>query len=448
MSPAAYEFLSLDLPAMATGTLCALTCALLGNFLVLRRESLMGDAVSHAILPGLVIGFLITGSRATLPMFLGAAAAGAVTVGMVSLVRSLGRVEPGAAMGVVFSVMFALGVILIEQAAARGVDLDPDCVLNGQLERVFWFPPETWDGFFRWSTLGALPRELLTAAGMTVATVLFIAMFFKELRIAAFDPALATSLGFSARLLHAALMLAVAAAVVASFEAVGSILVIAMLVCPAATARLLTDRLGSQILASAAIALVIGIGGYLAAAQGPALFGGEFALSAAGMMAVAAGAILFSTIIASPRYGVVARAIRRARLSIDIAREDLLAELYRLEERPSAAPEPRTAAAWIRRRAAVSAVSRGEITGSGAAPRLTPTGRAAAAGIVRAHRLWETFLVDKVMLKPDHVHATATDLEHVTDTQLADALARSVASPASDPHGRPIPTGDGTRDVR
>ncbi len=130
------DFIMIDLPPLTTAVLAAVTCGLLGNFLVLRRMSLMGDAISHAVLPGLVAAFLISGSRQSGPMFIGAAAAGIVTALLVELTRKLGRVESGAAMGVVFTILFAAGVLLLEQAGARGVDLDAGCVFNGQLEIV------------------------------------------------------------------------------------------------------------------------------------------------------------------------------------------------------------------------------------------------------------------------------------------------------------------------
>lgn len=298
MSPGVHQFLSLDLPAMLTGTLAAVLCGLLGNFLVLRRQSLLGDAIAHAVLPGLVMGFLLTGSRATLPMFLGAAAAGVLAAVLIEVVRRAARLEAGAAMAVVFATMFALGVVLIERAAARGVDLDPDCVLAGQLERVFWFPPSDWGRLLTWGTLLDLPRELVTLAGATALAAGLVAAFFKELRLACFDPGLATALGFRAPLIHLGLAVAVAVAVVASFEAVGSILVVAMLVCPAAALRLMTDRYNTQVLGGAALGAALGAVGYALAGPVPAALGLTLSLNAAGVIGTlggltVAGAALF-----------------------------------------------------------------------------------------------------------------------------------------------------------
>lgn len=282
--------IGLDLFPLTAACLAAVTCALVGNFLVLRRLSLMGDAISHSVLPGLVIAFLIAGTRSPGAMFIGAACAGVATAVLVELVKRFGRVEPGAAMGVVFSVLFALGVLLLETGAARQVDLDADCVLHGQLETLAWYDaPRTVSELWSVRTLEATPRPVATLAIALVITVGLIVGLYKELRLSAFDPGLSTSLGFSAGLLHQVLMVFVAVATVASFEAVGSILVIGMLVVPAATARLLTDRLRTQIVLSVILALASAVIGYVAASAVPGWFGKD-AVNAAGMMVVVGGA--------------------------------------------------------------------------------------------------------------------------------------------------------------
>lgn len=422
-------FLTLDLPAMLTGTLAAVLCGLVGNFLVLRKQALLGDAIAHAVLPGLVTGFLLTGSRATLPMIVGAAAAGVIAAGLIELVRRAARLESGAAMGVVFASMFALGVLLIEQAGARGVDLDPDCVLTGQLERVFWLPPAGVELFSR-AGLEHLPRELLTLAAATALATALIALFYKELRLVCFDPALATSLGIPAGRFGMGIVLVVALAVVVSFEAVGSILVVAMLVTPAAIARLLTDRFRTQLLLSALVAAAAGILGYLLAARAPSLIDVR-SVSAAGMIALVGGVILAAAVILSPTQGLLARARRARTLRSTIAREDLLAMLYRLEETSTQA-----AITALDPRALAHAVARGEVTLAATRPALSPKGRQRAQELVRAHRLWESFLVSKAGLRPDHVHDRAMELEHLTELNTA---VESTEPIAQDPHGKPIP---------
>ncbi len=425
--------IALDLFPLLAGVLASVACGLLGNFLVLRRQSLMGDAISHSVLPGLVVAFLLTSSRGAGVMFAGAAVAGVLTVVLVELVKRLGRVEPGAAMGVVFSVLFAAGVVLIE-VGARQTDLDADCVLHGQLETL-WRPdaPTSIAEMLRWSTIVALPRQVVTLGIMAVLAGLFVVVLFKELRIASFDPALATSLGFHAGALHYALMIFVAGATVASFEAVGSILVIAMLVCPASTARLLTDRLVPQVWWSIVIAMTSAVAGYWLATV-PEWFGLD-SVNVAGSMTVMSGALLVVAAVISPRHGVLARAIRRRSLARRVAREDLLAALYRASESGLdrlGIDRLRTVLSGHSFAPALALATReGLVLLEGDAVRLSSLGEEAAADLIRRHRLWEHYLVDEAGVAPDHVHETAERLEHVP--------VRPVDGPDEDPHGKRIP---------
>ncbi len=426
----------LDLFPLLAGLLASLTCGLLGNFLVLRRISLMGDAISHSVLPGLVAGFLLLGSRSTTAMFAGAAGAGVLAAVLIELVRKSGRMDPGAAMGVVFSVMFALGVVLIERFA-RQVDLDADCVLHGQLETLAWYgAPDTLRGLLSVETLAATPHEIRVQAIVFLLAVVFVAVLFKELRICAFDPGLATAQGFSAGILHYALMVIVALATVASFEAVGAIIVIAMLVCPAATARLLTDRLPSQLGVSLAAAFSSTMLGYAGARGVPAAIGLPVEdLSVAGMMATASGAVFLCAWLLAPRHGLLAGVLRRRRLSRGVELEDLLGILYRAREagRDSLTPQallamqtPGGGARPLR-----NATAKGLVRHTPDGIRLSEAGEARAASIIRRHRLWEHYLVEEVGLATDHVHELAERLEHlppVPDTPVD-----------RDPHGREIP---------
>lgn len=426
---------TLDLFPLLAAVLAAITCGLLGNFLVLRRLSLMGDAISHSVLPGIVVAFLVFSTRSPLPMLLGAGIAGVLTVMLVEVVRRVGGVEPGAAIGVVFSLMFALGVLLLEGAAESRVDLDPDCVLHGQLESLAWFGgPETWRGVLSPATLEALPRQVWMLLAVCAISLAVVTVLFKELRLAAFDPSLATALGFDARILHVVLMTLVAAAAVACFEAVGSILVVAMLVCPAATARLLTDRLPSQLLASVLVALAAAVLGYLAATMLPALVGLP-SVNAAGSIATVAGFLLVVAVVAAPEHGLIARAWRRRRVARETAGEDLLAALYRARESGLDAVQlsslPPALALRNLEPILRQVTNRGWVERREGTLRLTTGGLAEASALVRRHRLWETYLVDEAGLAPDHVHETAERLEHAPIAIDLDA--------ATDPQGKRIP---------
>lgn len=411
---------SLAVWTVAIGVLCNVPCAILGCYLVLRRMSLLGDAISHAVLPGLAVAFLLTGSINGLGMAVGAGVLGVLTAYLTQLVHKSADVPEDASMGVVFTSLFAIGVILITRAAST-VDLDPGCVLYGLIE---FAPLDTVAAFG-----GEVPRAVQTLGPVLLATVAFVAVFWKELKLVSFDPALAAAMGFRVALVHYMLMAMVAGVTVASFEAVGSILVIAMLIVPPATAQFLSDRLCGMIGWSVAVAVLSAILGYWGAVR--------LNTSVAGMMSVAAGGLFFAAVFLSPRHGLVSQAVRRARLALRIARDHVLADLYRQEEAGTAAAVTR--ADWRRRVAQFQLARAGQIEWDAGGWRLTTAGRAEAAELVRTHRLWEAFMSTRLDLPPDHVHAPADRMEHFTGPALRDQLATDLAFPTRDPHGRPIP---------
>ncbi|MGB0631700.1 MAG: metal ABC transporter permease [Alphaproteobacteria bacterium] len=315
----AADFLSIDLPAILVAVLAATSCGLLGNFLVLRRQALIGDAISHVALPGIVVGFLVAGTVATLPLMLGAMAAAVIAAGLIEIIRRVGRLEAGAAMGVVFTAMFAGGIVLLEQSGASNAHIDAEHALYGNLESTLWLGLAAWADLLTADAYAAMPRQLVTLIGVTSAIAVLIAAFFKELKVSTFDPGLAASLGLPVRTISTALIVTVAVAAVAAFEAVGSILVIAMFICPAATARMLTDNLARQLWLSVAVAVIAGIGGYFLAAFGPQLWGNPDALSAAGMIAVVAGLLQCAAMLFAPRYGALIRAFGTRKQRLDLA---------------------------------------------------------------------------------------------------------------------------------
>ena len=452
MSEFVYQFLSLDFPGVASALFASMSCALVGNYLLLRRMSLMGDAISHAVLPGIVVAFLLSGHRSSLVVFLGAAIAGIIAAVVIELIRKLGNLESSAAMGVVFSVMFAIGVLLMEQAAARNVDLDADCLLHGQLEMIFWYPPRDFASLFSWQTFSLLPSEVVTGALVFVLVVIFVALFYKELAICSFDAALASSLGFRPQLMHYLLMIVMASAVVASFEAVGSILVIAAIICPAACARFYTDKLLVQNVLSLLFAILSVVLGYAFAVYLPLWLGYANSLSAGGMITVMSGCLLAGSAVVAPRYGVLSKAVRRGILSRNVLVEDLLSFLYRLEESGSSERYSFDSDKVARllgvhsfqrkisfRFAKRVLFSEGLVESDGESSELTDKGRQRAKQLVRTHRLWESFFVKELGLRPDHVHDSAEQLEHFTEIDLTEKLAEEQGKPERDPHGKEIP---------
>ncbi len=263
--------------------LTAAACALPGTFLVLRRMSMMGDAISHAVLPGIAAAFLLAGTRTSPLLFLFAAVAGVLTALASDWISRIGGVERGAAMGVVFTTLFAIGLLMIVRAADH-VDLDPSCVLFGAIELA---PLDMYE----WAGVTA-PRAAWVGAAALVGNALLLGLFYKEMRLAAFDPGLAETLGFSPGRMHFLLMVMVAVTTVAAFEAVGSIMVIAMLVVPPATTLLLTRRLWVALVVAPALGILSALLGHLGALWIPHSFGLP-PTSSSGMMAACTG-LLFT----------------------------------------------------------------------------------------------------------------------------------------------------------
>lgn len=275
----------LDTWIVVIGAMGAVSCSLVGSFLVVRGLSLMGDAISHAVLPGLALGYLVSGERTSVLLFVAAMGIGVLTAFLTQGISQLGKVDRGASMGIVFTTLFALGLLLMV-GGADTVDLDPGCVLYGTLELA----PLDTVAVVGWQ----IPRTVLTIGGSLLVNLLAIVLLFKEWRISSFDPELSRALGYSPSLLHYLLMLLVAVTTVAVFEAVGSILVIAMLIVPAACASLVTRRLGSLLAVAAGFALLSAFLGHVGALTVPQWLGFS-GTSTSGMMAVAAG-LLFGVV--------------------------------------------------------------------------------------------------------------------------------------------------------
>ncbi|GIO39377.1 manganese transport system membrane protein MntD [Paenibacillus antibioticophila] len=287
----------MDFWIILTGSLVAATCGVLGCFLVLRKMAMVGDAISHSVLPGIAIAFLISGSRDSVLMLAGAAVLGLITVFLIQMLQQSG-LQSDASIGIVFTALFAIGVILISLNASH-IDLDLDCVLFGEIAYVPW---DTWilNGY----DMG--PAAVWMLGGTLLLVLALIGLFYKQFKLCAFDPALAAAVGIPVVLFHYLLMGMVSVATVASFESVGAILVVGMLIVPASTAYLLTDRLSRMLLYSVLIGILSSAGGYYLAKWLDA--------SIAGAMISVAGILFVLAFIFSPLHGLAARYLKRRRL--------------------------------------------------------------------------------------------------------------------------------------
>ncbi len=275
-----------------TGSLVAVSCALIGSFLVLRQMAMVGDAISHAVLPGIVIAFMISGSRASFPMLIGAAVFGMLTTFLIETFHSKAKLQTDASIGVTFTSLFALGVILISLFAGQ-VDLDQQCVLYGEIAYV---------PLNMWITSGGTvlgPVNTWTMGFVLAVILVLILVGYKGLYVTTFDPQYAATIGISTSLWHYVLMGAVSLTTVVAFESVGAILVVAFLIAPAATAYLVTNRLPVMLVLAAIAGILSAIGGYYLAAWV------DGAIS--GAMATVAGLLFALSFLFSPSKGVLGK---------------------------------------------------------------------------------------------------------------------------------------------
>ena len=277
---------------IATGALVAASSGMVGCFLVLRRLALLGDAISHAVLPGIALAFLLTGSRSTLVMVLGAGALGILTTFLVQTMQRVG-IQEDAGIGVSFTALFAVGVVLVSLFAGK-VDLDLDCVLYGEIAYTPW-DTLVVGGF----SLG--PQSLWTMGSIFLLNLTVISLLYKQLKICAFDPAMAAAVGINVALIHYVLMGLVSVTTVGAFESVGAILVVAMMIVPAATAYLLTERLSMMLALSVVQGVVSAALGYFLARH--------YDSSIAAAMTTVSGLLFTLAFLFAPRTGLIARAL-------------------------------------------------------------------------------------------------------------------------------------------
>ncbi|KKO54779.1 metal ABC transporter permease [Paenibacillus sp. DMB20] len=278
---------------LLTASLVGLSCGMIGVFLILRRMAMMADAISHTVLLGIVTAFLITRELSGIHMLIGAIIAGLLTAVLVQWFHSRG-VQQDASIGVVFTTLFAIGVILIATQVGNA-HLDTKHALMGEITFVPWEKISVpW--------LGEIPEATFILAVVLLVVVLVIAAFYKEWKITSFDPALAASIGIPVVLMHYVFMSLVSVTTVAAFDAVGAIMVVAMLITPAASAYLWTDRLSVMLVLSGAFGVLSAITGYYVAVW--------LDTSISGSMAFATGVVFLLSFLLSPKHGMISRYLR------------------------------------------------------------------------------------------------------------------------------------------
>ncbi len=366
-------FSSTDFAIVATGALVGTAAALIGPFLILRQNAMLSDAISHSIVFGIVVVWLLTGAASGPVQILGAALTGVLTVWLVELLAGTGRVRDDAAIGLVFPMLFSVGVLLLN-VYARDVHIDAHTVLLGEIGFV-WLDTVTVAGV-------EVARALVWMGVVTLVNAAFVGLLWKELKLATFDPVLAQAFGFAPRMLFHALLFLTSGTAVAAFDAVGVVLFVAFVIVPPATAHLLTDRLERMVAIGIGVALVSSVVGYRIAVA--------LDVSIGAMMALVTGGFLMAAFLFGRRYGVVAQLWWRWRAAHDNEARALVVHLATHEDTGARAEKNVTRALrghlnWSRRRAdrvLGRALRQGYVLRDGAALHLTDKGRRAAAELL------------------------------------------------------------------
>ncbi len=408
--------------------LLGVSCGLLGSFIVVRKMALMGDALSHAVLPGVALGFAWNMTKDPVAILVGATIAGLLGVVFVTLITQTTRIKQDAALGIVLASFFAIGIALLKLVENHGS--------SGNISGVKQF---------LFGQAAALTREdLYTMGAVTLLSVLLVSAFYRPFLLCSFDRGFARSIGLPVKLLDYVLMLFLTFAIVIALQAVGVVLVSALLITPAATAYLLTDRMHRMLWYAAGFGMLSAALGAFLSFLGNNLPTGPF-------MVVGASATFVLAYLFAPRHGTVTRWVRHRNRSQRIRNENTMKAIYRVLENRQFKGEgvSLTELAELRRETVEDVrVRTHQLLKSGAVTLgegdnmvyLTPEGYQRALQIVRNHRLWELYLTNEANYQPDHVHDDAEKIEHVLGEDVVRELERELGYPETDPHGKPIPS--------
>jgi ABC-type Mn2+/Zn2+ transport system permease subunit/Mn-dependent DtxR family transcriptional regulator len=412
LEPVQYEFIQRALIASIT---IGISCGLIGTYIMLRRMSLIGDALAHAVLPGVVVSFMVAG-KSEVALFFGAVISGILTVLLIGFVNRNSKIKEDTSIGIIFTGAFALGILLVSQL--KQVHIDLSSYLFGDV-------------------LGVSTGDITLSMIIMVVIILCIVLFYKQLLLTSFDPTMAMTIGISTTLVHYMLMTLLSMSIVAGLQSVGVILIIAMLITPPATAYLLSDNLKKILLLSSFLGMVSAVVGLYLSYHFNFASGASIVLVAVTMFLLA---FLFS-----PKEGVVTKLIRRRGASRLVLIEDVIKLSYRFGEEPNKTGLTDKIAneLGISNNKVESAlrtlVSKGLMKSEDGNFVLTEDGIKYATRLIRTHRLWETYVTKENVMDVGDVHPEAEKVEHVLTEDFVDELDEELGFPEKDPHGSKIP---------
>lgn len=402
--------------ALLVSSLVGVMCGVLGAFIVLRNMSMIGDALSHAILPGIVVAAMIVG-YSTIGFFVGAVVAGLVAALAITWIQQNLRTRNDAAIGIVFTCMFAIGVVGISYISKNhSMHLDLKDFLFGNV-------------------LGISREDVYLTVFVAIYVLLSIVGLYRYLQASTFQPVVARTMGIPTRAIHYYLMLLMSLVVVSALRSVGVILVVAMLITPSSTALLLTNRLRwvlvlSGVLGACAAMLGLVLSVIWSSPPGP-------------MMAIVATVFYALAGLFSPKYGILSRYWQRRTRKIAVLKEDILKESYKLAESGDPSLEALARKLDIARyklRRLIRSMEKGDLISiKDDSIKLGAKGMTKSRQLVRAHRLWETYMVDKMGMSKEQIHNEAERIEHSLASEILEEIEQELGYPNHDPHGSLIP---------
>ncbi|WP_192821017.1 metal ABC transporter permease [Rufibacter sp. LB8] len=423
-----WEFLSMQDANVRFVTLGAVllaaSSAVVGCFTVLRKRALVGDAVAHAVLPGVCLAFMLTGEKNPLVLLLGSFLTGWLSMVLIDVITRYSRIKEDTAIGLILSVFFGIGILLLTSIQHSGNENQSGL-----------------DKFLFGSAASLVGQDLITFGAVAVLLLLSVVLLYKEFKLISFDVAYARTIGLPVRRLELLLTTLTVLAVVVGIQSVGVVLMSAMLITPAAAARFWTDRLGVMILVAAGMSAFCGAAGAFVSFTAPAMPTGPWIVMLLSLLAIL-------SFILAPKRGLLARLLLQRRVRRQMLRENILKTLFHLGEARQEYQHSythqqireRRELPLLRMKEGLRVLARkGLVTKSKNGWALTPAGKAEAQRVVRLHRLWELYLTQYLQVASDHVHEDAESIEHVLTPELEQRLEELLDFPTADPHQTSIP---------
>jgi manganese/zinc/iron transport system permease protein len=421
-------FFSIDSPNLifvALGTLLlSISSSLVGTFTFLKKKALIGDAIAHSILPGICLAFILGGSKDPVYIIIGAFISGWISIISIDWITKNSKIKEDTAIALVLSVFFGFGLMLLVSIQHSG-----NANQSGLNNYLFG------------SAASLIGKDLITFSALSIILFLLVFMFYKEFKIVSFDRTHAISLGLPVKLIEFILSTMTVLAIVTGIQAIGVVLMAAMLITPAAAARFWTNKLHIMLMLSSLLASIAGLAGTYISYQAPSMPTGPWIILIISFIAI-------TSFFIAPKKGIISKWLSTRKNYIKMLEENILKTFYMLGETDSKSLLIRSAKDLSDKRywnpkqlkkGLNRLVIHGYLKKSNMGWQLTHAGMKKGQRVVRLHRLWELYLTEYLRIAPDHVHEDAETIEHVITPEIEKNILQTLDYPELDPHQSKIP---------